>query len=62
MERYERCISVKPDNPAIIKDDSLCVECGHCLAACDENTGVDGYICINCVQCSMPGAGHTCKA
>ena len=52
MERYERCISVKPDNPAIIKDDSLCVECGHCLAACDENTGVDGYICINCGQCS----------
>ncbi|MGN0704002.1 MAG: [Fe-Fe] hydrogenase large subunit C-terminal domain-containing protein, partial [Lentihominibacter sp.] len=52
MERYERCISVKPDNPAIIKDDSLCVECGHCLAACDENTGVDGRICINCGQCS----------
>ena len=52
MERHDCCISVKPDNPAIIKNDSLCVECGHCLAACDENTGVNGYVCINCGQCS----------
>ena len=52
MERHDCCISVKPDNPAIIKNDSLCVECGHFLAACDENTGVNGYVCINCGQCS----------
>lgn len=59
MELYERCISVAPDNPAIIKNETLCVECGHCLAVCQEEIGVAGrgfakadHSCINCGQCS----------
>ena len=50
-------------NPAIVKDAQLCVECGHCLAVCQEEIGVAGrrmvppggetaQSCINCGQCS----------
>lgn len=60
---YNRCVSVSDDNPAIIKDMDLCVECGHCLAVCQEQIGVAGKNfdnageetaanCINCGQCS----------
>ena len=42
MENYERCISVSESNPAIVKDAQLCVECGHCLAVCQEEIGVAG--------------------
>lgn len=60
MGLYERCISVATDNPAIIKNETLCVECGHCLAVCQEEIGVAGrwnrdelyHSCINCGQCS----------
>ncbi len=63
MENYERCISVSESNPAIVKDAQLCVECGHCLAVCQEEIGVAGrrmvppggetaQSCINCGQCS----------
>ena len=64
MENYERCISVSDTNPAIIKDIQRCVECGHCLAVCQEEIGVAGrrmdpageetrQSCINCGQCSV---------
>lgn len=60
---YNRCVSVADGNPAIIKDNDLCVECGHCLAVCQEFIGVAGRTsdqpgmetqtnCINCGQCS----------
>lgn len=63
MQWYNRCVSVADSNPAIIKDNDLCVECGHCLAACQEFIGVAGrnsdkpgteteLNCINCGQCS----------
>lgn len=62
-EWYNRCVSVSEDNPAIVKDMELCVECGHCLSACQELIGVSGKTmekpgmepetkCINCGQCS----------
>lgn len=61
MELYERCVSVAQDNPSIIKDERLCVECGHCLAVCQEEIGVAGkplpsadgsaVSCIGCGQC-----------
>lgn len=52
MENYERCVSVSADNPSIVKDETLCVECGHCLAVCQEEIGAAGKTCINCGQCS----------
>lgn len=64
MNSYDRCVAVAEDNPAIVKDKDLCVECGHCLAVCQEEIGVAGRTqalgaggeaelsCINCGQCS----------
>lgn len=60
---YQSCVAVAGSNPSIIKDESLCVECGHCLAVCSEEIGVAGKriapagsetenACINCGQCS----------
>lgn len=62
-ETYDRYVLVSENNPAIIKDDRLCEECGHCLAVCQEEIGVAGKTmaaagsepertCINCGQCS----------
>lgn len=63
FERFDRHVAVADDNPAIIRDADLCVDCGHCLAVCQETIGVSGktsdppgeeagYNCINCGQCS----------
>ncbi|WP_330640600.1 [FeFe] hydrogenase, group A [Anaerovorax odorimutans] len=64
MNIYDRCVAVSEGNPAIVKDNDLCVECGHCLAVCQEEIGVAGrpqtlgagaepeLSCINCGQCS----------
>lgn len=62
MENYDRCVNVAEGNPSIIKDVSVCVECGHCLAVCQEEIGVagkrqtppgaeSGISCVNCGQC-----------
>lgn len=62
MENYDRCVRVAEENPSIIKDAALCVECGHCLAICQEEIGVagkrqippgeeSGISCVNCGQC-----------
>lgn len=63
QNNHQRCVAVADSNPSIIKDNSLCVECGHCLAVCNEEIGVAGKrmvpaggetetSCINCGQCS----------
>ena len=48
------------DNPAIVKDDSKCIQCGYCVKVCrDEITVAKRYdinkslkpICIHCGQC-----------
>lgn len=59
----QRWVAVAASNPSIIKENSLCVECGHCLAVCSEEIGVAGKrlipagietetSCINCGQCT----------
>ena len=54
-------VPVDDANPAIIKDEALCSECGHCFAVCEEEIGVaakyllnqrEAYQCIGCGQCS----------
>lgn len=55
-------VAVEPDNPAIVRDFDKCVQCGHCLAACQEEIGVarmydlekTGFtaICVHCGQCA----------
>ena len=54
-------VPVDPANPAIIKNDALCVECGHCFDVCENEIGVgarysfrpgETYQCIRCGQCS----------
>lgn len=54
-------VPVDDANPAIIKNEALCSECGHCFAVCEEEIGVaakyllnqrEAYQCIGCGQCS----------
>ena len=33
-------VPVDDANPAIIKNEALCSECGHCFAVCEEEIGV----------------------
>ena len=53
-------VPVDDANPAIIKNEALCSECGHCFAVCEEEIGVaakyllnqrEAYQCIGCGQC-----------
>ena len=50
-------VPVDEENPAIIKDEALCSQCGHCFAICEEEIGVaakyllnprETYQCIGC--------------
>lgn len=61
MAELKKCISVSDMNPAIIKNNDLCTECGHCISTCNEDIFVAGHtipgretekFCINCGQCS----------
>ncbi len=54
-------VPVDEGNPAIIKNEALCSECGHCFAVCEEEIGVaakyllnhrETYQCIGCGQCN----------
>ena len=54
-------VPVNPDNPAIIKNNVLCAECGHCFDVCENEIGVgaryhfkpeEPYRCIGCGQCT----------
>ena len=61
FQHLDCCVPVEADNPAIVKNNDLCAQCGHCLAVCQEEIGVqlhydlaknhDTAICINCGQC-----------
>ena len=62
MEKQKKSVSVSELNPAIIKEEALCMECGHCLAVCSEEISVAGHkiqgreqekFCIHCGQCSV---------
>lgn len=54
-------VPVEPVNPAIIKNEALCTECGHCFDVCENEIGVgakyqflpgENYLCIGCGQCT----------
>ena len=54
-------VAVEPDNPALIRNESLCVNCSMCRQVCEDYIGVHGHydltktgdkaICIHCGQC-----------
>ncbi len=62
FQNLDCCVPVEADNPAIVKNEDLCEKCGHCLAVCQEEIGVQGHydllknhdtaVCINYGQCS----------
>jgi iron-only hydrogenase group A len=55
-------VPIEPDNPSIMRDESLCIKCGQCRNICTEYIGVhntyrledtnDTAVCINCGQCA----------
>ncbi|MCI5595146.1 MAG: [FeFe] hydrogenase, group A [Lachnospiraceae bacterium] len=61
MEKNKNCINVSDSNPAIVKENALCTDCGHCRAVCMEEINVAGHtipgrenekFCIHCGQCA----------
>ncbi len=65
------CVPVYGNNPAIVKDFTRCVGCGHCLAVCREEIGVaakahlggaQGFPCVNCGQCAAVCPEHAIYA
>ena len=54
-------VAVEPDNPALERNEALCVNCSMCRQVCEDYIGVHGHyslektgdraICINCGQC-----------
>ena len=40
-------VPVDDANPAIIKNEALCSECGHCFAVCEEEIGVAAKYLLN---------------
>lgn len=40
-------VPVDEENPAIIKDEALCSQCGHCFAICEEEIGVAAKYLLN---------------
>lgn len=55
-------IPIEKENPAIQRDESLCIKCGQCRQVCEREIGVgrlydlistkDTAICIHCGQCA----------
>lgn len=55
-------VPIEPDNPAIMREESLCIKCGQCKNICTDYIGVHGTysladtgniaVCINCGQCA----------
>ena len=53
---------IEPDNPAIQRDEHLCIQCGQCKNICTDYIGVhntycledtdDVAVCIHCGQCA----------
>ena len=54
-------VPIEPDDPAIVRDEELCIQCGQCARICGERQSVAGHfslektgdvgICIHCGQC-----------
>lgn len=55
-------VPIEPDNPAIMRDESLCIKCGQCRDVCTRAISVHGTyslfdtddvaVCIHCGQCA----------
>ncbi|MDD3165034.1 MAG: [FeFe] hydrogenase, group A [Oscillospiraceae bacterium] len=55
-------VPIEQDNPAILRDEALCIKCGQCKTVCTEDIGVHGTysladtndtaVCIHCGQCA----------
>ena len=60
-QMFELRVAVEPDNPAIARDEMLCISCTMCKQVCEDYVGVHGRydlaktgdvgICIHCGQC-----------
>ena len=54
-------VAVEADNPALARNEALCVNCSMCRQVCEDYIGVHGHydltktgdkaICIHCGQC-----------
>lgn len=54
-------VPIEPNDPAICREENLCIQCGNCKNICHNRQGVAGYfdlektgncgICIHCGQC-----------
>ena len=59
--RQEVRVAIDENNPAIVRDEDLCVECRLCAGICNEYVGVNNAydlaktggrsVCIHCGQC-----------
>lgn len=55
-------VPIETDNPAIVRDEALCIKCGACRDICRDYIGVHGTykladtndvaVCVNCGQCA----------
>ncbi len=55
-------VAIEADNEAIVRNESLCIQCGQCKNVCQEKISVHGFyslestqdmaICIHCGQCA----------
>ncbi len=55
-------VPIAPDNPAIRRDDRICLRCGACIEVCDRTQSVfghfdrsafDSFPCVGCGQCTL---------
>ncbi len=54
-------VPIEPEDPSIVREESLCIKCGQCVKVCRERQSVAGHfslektnnvgICIECGQC-----------
>ena len=35
-------VPIEPDNPAIVRNEALCIRCGQCKEVCEKSIGVHG--------------------